>query len=620
MPQRYSSTTRPADKHHRVGKSVDGTGLTCLVMISFLIVAIGAEHLLADVIVLANRTDREVVFSVQPFDLPAREYRVVAGDLVAAPMIGKVHVAFDEGPLRRRVFLNANSAYYLVAAKDGGRELLQIDLGGTERTSRGTGVANAESFDDITVLPIKILVDEDERAADKVWEARLRKRISNASAIFEKYCNLKLEIVAVATWNSDNRINNFEESLKEFEREVAVGQARVAIGFTSQYEIPQGRVHLGGTRGPLHSHILIREWSQHISEPERLEVLIHELGHVLGCAHSPDKNSVMRPMLGDRKSLDAKFRIAFDPPNMVAMSLVAEELRVRQARRLDDLSPATVLRLREIYSAIDKALPSDPAAAGLGRLLARQSLGPLAEGTRRVLAEISRAAEANAMLDPAETSPTLSAPRRVDDELTAYYVRQAAWAARELPADEARLAFLLGLGVGLDDTGVLGKFPQLKDFLAAIETDEARAKRKRSLGKFTVLQRADLARHFTISALLTVMGGPKQAEAIGLAKELLDTQRDSGFSFVDLAADRAGIRFAEEVLAGKVTLLDVANDFSVQFFMPGVEGLPEGLSAGDFLSTFGSPTDPRFLQVIRDIDTRLEALPPYREKLATPGK
>jgi hypothetical protein len=590
-----------------------------LLAIAVLSLANGSR-LLADVIVLSNRTDREVTFSLQPTDLPAREYRVAAGDLVAAPMIGKVRVAFDSGTLRRQVFLDANSAYFLVAAQDGGRELLQIDLGGTERTSRGTGVARAESFDEPTTLPVKILVDEDERAAEKVWQDRLRKRVANASAVFEKYCRVKLEVVEIATWQSDNRVNDFNDSLKEFEQEVSAAPARIAIGFTSQYEIPQGRVHLGGTRGPLHSHILIREWSQHITESERLEVLIHELGHVLGCAHSPDQNSVMRPMLGDRRSRAVSFRIGFDPPNMVAMSLVAEELRVRKIRNLGDLSPATVLRLREIYAAIDKALPTDPAAAALGRLLARQSLGPLAKGTRRVLEELSRAAEANARLDLAETAPTQTAARRVGDELTAYYFRQAAWAARDLPADEARIAFLLGLGIGLDDTGVLSKIPQLKEFIAAIENDEARAKRKRNLGKFTILDRDDLARHYTVSALLTALGGAKQAEAIGVAKEFVDTQRDSGFSFIDLAADRAGIRFAESVLAGKVSLLSVANDYSVSFFMPSIEGLPEGLTAGDFLSSFGSPTDARFLQVIRDIDTRLGALPPYREKLVAPRK
>lgn len=592
-----------------------------LALVAFgILLSVPCSKLLADVIVLSNRTDREVTFSLQPADLPAREYKVVAGDLVAAPMIGKVHVAFDEGKLRRKVFLDANSAYYLVAAKDGGRELLQIDLGGTERTSRGTGVAREESFEEMTTLPVKILVDEDERAATKVWQERLKKRLANASAVFEKYCRVKLEVVEIATWQSDNRVNDFEKSLQEFEQEVVAAPARVAIGFTSQYEIPQGRVHLGGTRGPLHSHILIREWSQHISESERLEVLIHELGHVLGCAHSPDQNSVMRPMLGDRKSRSVSFRIGFDPPNMVAMSLVAEELRMRKIRNINDLSPATVLRLREIYAAIDKALPTDPAAAGLGRLLAHQSLGPLVEGTRRVLAELSRAAEANAKLDAADTAPTQTPARREGDELTAYYFRQAAWAARDLQPDEARIAFLLGLGIALDDTEVLVHVPQLKEFIANVETEEARSKRKANLGKFTILNRDDLARHYTISALLTALGGAKQAEAIGVGKELLDTQRDSGFSFIDLAADRAGIRFAEGVLSGKVSLLSVANDYNVGFFMPSIEGLPEGLTAEEFVSSFGTPTDARFLQVIRDIDTRMGALPPYREKLATPGK
>ena len=39
----------------------------------------------------------------------------------------------------------------------------------------------------------------------------------------------------------------------------------------------------------------------------------HELGHFLGSVHSPEADSVMRPVLGDRQSRSVKFRVGFDP-------------------------------------------------------------------------------------------------------------------------------------------------------------------------------------------------------------------------------------------------------------------------------------------------------------------
>ena len=47
----------------------------------------------------------------------------------------------------------------------------------------------------------------------------------------------------------------------------------LAIGFTTNYEWIRDEMHLGGTHGPLASHILIRETAGQVSEPERLEVL-----------------------------------------------------------------------------------------------------------------------------------------------------------------------------------------------------------------------------------------------------------------------------------------------------------------------------------------------------------
>ena len=76
-----------------------------------------------------------------------------------------------------------------------------------------------------------------------------------------------------------------------------------------------------------------------MSEAERLEILVHELGHFLGAVHTADGNSVMRPALGDRRARGRSFRIGFDAPNTLAMNLVADELRSRRCRTSHSFCP-----------------------------------------------------------------------------------------------------------------------------------------------------------------------------------------------------------------------------------------------------------------------------------------
>ena len=125
--------------------------------------------------------------------------------------------------------------------------------------------------------------------------------------------------------------------------------------------------------GPFRSHILIREWALHVSEAERLELLIHELGHHLGAAHSPEPDSVMRPILGDRRARRLSFPIRFDAVNTLAMNLLAEEIRLRNVRSIADLSIPTRTRLRQVFTQLAYALPKDPAARQYLRLLGPES-------------------------------------------------------------------------------------------------------------------------------------------------------------------------------------------------------------------------------------------------------
>jgi hypothetical protein len=207
------------------------------------------------------------------------------------------------------------------------------------------------------------MVDDDEKRSREKWEAVLRARMERASAIFERTCRIRFEVVEVGTWISDNRIQDFNRSMAEFEHKVLPNPARLVVGFTSQYEAAIGPTKLGGTRAAFYPYILIREWSRFYSEPERLEVLVHELGHYLGAVHSPEATSAMRPVLGDRQARLKSFQVGIDPVNALALYLIGEEYRARgNIRKLTELSLPTRRKLYNIYGEINQTAPHDPAA------------------------------------------------------------------------------------------------------------------------------------------------------------------------------------------------------------------------------------------------------------------
>jgi len=333
-------------------------------MARFLLTALAASWATfasADVVVLANRAGGPLVVRFLPKAGWPQQLRLSAGEVVPLFMDGKANVEFTSRAGPKRYLLDANCAYYFGRTGQGDVELLKIGLGedGTAFDGRRLpGSANSPA----AIVPVKILVDEEEPAIRTHWERRLRRRVEAASAILEKHARVGLRVVELGTWNSDNSIHDFNSSLAEFEREVSPLPARVAIGFSSQWTMLRGRVHMAGTRGPLHSHVLVRENAPRLSEPEKLEFLVHELGHFLGATHSPERTSVMRPVLGDDRAGRSDFRIQFDPINTLVIALIGEEMRRRNLTRLTNLLPTTQRRLSQIYTELARSMPADASA------------------------------------------------------------------------------------------------------------------------------------------------------------------------------------------------------------------------------------------------------------------
>ena len=211
------------------------------------------------------------------------------------------------------------------------------------------------------VVFVKLYVDEEEATKDLVWQRRLTDRINRASEIISTHTNLRFSVIGYGKWNSDDRLQELSRSLREFEEEVDPGNARIAIGFSSQHKFQAGRNNLGGTRGPMRSHILIRE-NARIREDELLEVCVHELGHFLCAGHSASSVSAMRPVVGDGQARASAFKIGFDPINSRIVRLIGREMRDRRVNRFEQISQVTLRQLRPLYQQLIDKLPKDPTA------------------------------------------------------------------------------------------------------------------------------------------------------------------------------------------------------------------------------------------------------------------
>ncbi|AMV31454.1 lipoprotein [Pirellula sp. SH-Sr6A] len=150
------------------------------------------------------------------------------------------------------------------------------------------------------------------------------------------------------------------------------------------------------------------------------------------------------------------------------------------------------------------------------------------------------------------------------------------------------------------------------------ERDPALQKKRETLrNRITLRGRNDLSKHFWVSAGLVAMSNETNAKGVGIAKEVMDSRPGgSGFSFADLAADLAGIRFAllatrkieqAEELRERVLRARQSDDFC-----PNIEGLPEGLTAEQFQNEFGGLGGKKTRDLFLQIDDRIRECPVLR--------
>ncbi|WP_083272895.1 hypothetical protein [Alteromonas confluentis] len=222
-----------------------------------------------------------------------------------------------------------------------------------------------------------------------------------------------------------------------------------------------------------------------------------------------------------------------------------------------------------------------------------------------------------------------------DDELrdmTAYYLQYIAWqditladtpqpaidfirltmkraAQRSSPEDAAEhnKAAILALAIFIGHHRVA-------NFVGDVQPDAEKA--LKPLTPPLLRGRNDLARHFLISAALKILSEQGVTLAIGEFKELMDRAiGGSGYSFVDLSADMAGVEFAEVATSPKhaqevQNMLSQMHDDSV--IMPPIDGLAEGLSKTQFEDKFGAVDSNDYLDEVAKIKARLATIALYQ--------
>jgi hypothetical protein len=129
----------------------------------------------------------------------------------------------------------------------------------------------------------------------------------------------------------------------------------------------------------------------------------------------------------------------------------------------------------------------------------------------------------------------------------------------------------------------------------------------------TLNGRHDFSQHFIVSAALAANAGTPLSDAVGLYKEIEDSRGGSGFSFNDIAADRAGRRFGEWATqsAGKLQRR-LAGGISERDLMPPTEDLPEFMPEAEFKQRFGGIDAPPYKHMMAEIERRIAALTLYR--------
>jgi len=130
--------------------------------------------------------------------------------------------------------------------------------------------------------------------------------------------------------------------------------------------------------------------------------------------------------------------------------------------------------------------------------------------------------------------------------------------------------------------------------------------------------REDFSQHFALSAFLAATGGEGLSDLAGVYKELKDAQQGgSGFSFTDLAADRAGSRLGEASTHSRKAALQMQKRLAgvrdAKVFLPAIRDLPEFMPQAEFQRRFGGVGQPAYQRMVEQIEARIAGVALYQD-------
>ncbi|MDQ2780420.1 MAG: hypothetical protein M3Y32_12780 [Pseudomonadota bacterium] len=129
----------------------------------------------------------------------------------------------------------------------------------------------------------------------------------------------------------------------------------------------------------------------------------------------------------------------------------------------------------------------------------------------------------------------------------------------------------------------------------------------------TLVDRVDLPQHLLVSAVLAAEGTSPLSRAVGIYKEVADSQGGSGFSFDDIAADRSGTRIGTLAVEDPLALQRaLTSGIQAADILPRVDDLPSNMPEPEFLRRFGGVGQPAYNAMIERIDQRIDALGLWR--------
>jgi len=318
----------------------------------------------------------------------------------------------------------------------------------------------------------------------------------------------------------------------------------------------------------------------------------------------------------------AEIRLTLRPPLLAAERFLNLSFTLHQAEGEPRIAAAKIGALPIPPALVEFALATGIRLAGYEHewILARHAIRALKfepERRRVIVSYVWEPALLERARSVAVSRDDLARMRSAQEMLAAMLDHKAAGSRVGLPA-------VLGTMLDVDGSDqrenhraaifVLAAYLSEKNIAAFIP--EAASWSKIRPVMLTLLGRNDSAQHFVISAALAAWAGEPIADAIGLYKELADAKHGGGFSFADLAADRAGTRFGELLSRGDMRLqaLIAQGNLAEHDLIPALNALPEYLNEREFRRQFGNPSSPAYQRLAEEIEHRLAAMPLYQAK------